>query len=652
MKRIIAACLWLPLIAAHAQFDALRTLTPEQGQEVRRPIEAKIFSATPEERVALEQELLDVFNASGTSLEGRRLACRMLRFCASEQCVPVLAPKLTDPDLSAFVRLVLQGLESGKADAALIAALPKAERKLKPGIIGTLGQRPGSPEAIAAIVPYLKKGDQDILTAAIIALGNIGGIEAALALSRVKVDPHLQNIWGHALLRCTGAMNPEDAARIYQRFITEKNPEDLRAAALASMVRNAPNTSFELLSPYLVSESTRLRTTAAGLLPEISTAELVDGLPEMKPEIQLLVIDILAARKAAAAEDRMLRLAQASDEAVRIAAIGALAELGTDQSLELLVELAPNDNAAFRALCRSSAAGADDAILKALESAGDDAQTSRYVECLAERKSRIALPALIEIAGKDWSRSGKAAIDGMARLVAEQDFSAYVDLMMETDDKKKLQALEASIAAGAQRLPDADGCSAPLIQALNKADGETKYSLLRSLGSIGGDASRNVLVESMTSNDPAVKDAAVRGLSSWPSLDAAPQLLELAGSADDSTHQVLALRGYIRLANTLHDGPQALEMCKKAAAVTDRPAELKTVISCAAKYPLPEVLEFLTQMLDNEAVFNEAASAICDISNHWTLKKSAVTVLERIADESSDRNLAERAEKLAKEFSG
>ena len=112
MKRIITLSLLLATAAAHAQFDAIRTLRPYQGQEVKRPVEAKVFNSTAEELPALEKELLGIFKDSGTTLEGKQYTCRMLRFCASEACIPVLAPELTNPELSSFVRLVFQGLET------------------------------------------------------------------------------------------------------------------------------------------------------------------------------------------------------------------------------------------------------------------------------------------------------------------------------------------------------------------------------------------------------------------------------------------------------------------------------------------------------------------------------------------------------------
>ena len=80
MKRIITLCLLAAATLAHAQLDAIRTLTPEQGQEVRRPVEAEIFATPAGELPTLEAELLEIFQSPETTLEGKQYTCRMLRF--------------------------------------------------------------------------------------------------------------------------------------------------------------------------------------------------------------------------------------------------------------------------------------------------------------------------------------------------------------------------------------------------------------------------------------------------------------------------------------------------------------------------------------------------------------------------------------------
>ena len=119
MKHILSLTLLLAASMAGAQLEAIRTLTPEQGQEVRRPVEEKVFASTQKELPALEAELLEIFQSSETTLEGKQYACRMLRYCASEASVPVLAPELTNPELEETMNLALEsGALAGKVSGA------------------------------------------------------------------------------------------------------------------------------------------------------------------------------------------------------------------------------------------------------------------------------------------------------------------------------------------------------------------------------------------------------------------------------------------------------------------------------------------------------------------------------------------------------
>jgi len=646
MKRIFLFSLLLVATVAPAQFDAIRTLTPTNGQEVLRPVEAQIFSAPQAEYPALETKLLEVFKSPETTLEGKQYTCRMLRFCASEACVPVLAPKLADPELSSFVRLVFQGLETPAVDKALIAALSRANDTIRIGIIGTLGQRSESPKSVKAIRKYLKSRNPEVQLAAITALGNIGGKNATKALVKAKVRPEFSNPWKHAQLRCAGTLDAKTAERAYRKFLAEDHDDEIRAAALVGLTTLSPaDAATEVLS-LLSSDNARLKQTATGLLAILPTEKMIGSLTEMTPENQVLVISTLSDRQAVEAEGAMLQLAVGENEAIRNAAFQALEYIGGVQSIEILVAAAPHDDYAFNSLCGLNADGTDAGIIQALEAPGDNIVRGKMIECLTFRKTRAALPLFIELAEGDWSRNCKAAIDGMAILVFEDDFSAYAELFTATSNEKKLQALEKSIATAAQRLPDADACTRPLINASGQLDGEAKYAVIRALGSIGGDAAHGLLTQAVTNQTPEIKDAAVRGLAGWPTIDVADQLLELSVSSTNETHQVLALRGYIRLAGTLYDFEPVFEMCQKAAAATDRSAELIAVISCVKRFHFPEVLDFLAELLDNPEIFTEAGEAICQLAPHSRLQKLAVPIVERIAETATDENLAKKAHAL------
>ncbi len=652
-KRFISLLL-LAATFAHAQLDAIRTLTPEQGQEVRRPVEAQIFTSSQEELPALEKELLDIFQSSETTLEGKRYACRMLRYCASEACLPVLAPELANPDLSQFVRRVFQSLEIPSADSALISALPDASASITIGIIGTLGQR-GLEDSIPAIVPYLENETAEIQFAAITTLGNIGGKKAYHALASAKVRPELSNSCKMAQLKSAAKItfrpfplfNPAPAWKFYRPFLHDEN-EAIQCAAMVGFVDADPDEGTDLVLENLEGAG-RFHATARGLLSALPTGELVDELDELDAANQILVISELSDRNANAAENSLLALTASGNEAVSEAAYRALGKVGGTKSIQPLLAVAGHNPVAYESLCALNAEDANVEILQALETATDDKVKVKLIECLAARQSKAALPQFVEMARGRWGRVCKAAIDGMPNLVAATDFTTYAELIRSTVEAKKMQALEQSAISAAQRLPDVDACAGPMIDAYAIAEGETRHAIIRVLGGIGGELARKQLTTSLASDDPQTKDAAIRGLANWPSLDATGQLLDIATGGGDEKQRVIALRGYIRLAYTETNPDRRIEMCRKAAAATDRPAELKNIIGCIKQVKEEPVLDFLAMQLDNPAVYTEAGWAICEISSHWKLKAPALPILQRIAQNPSDSKLAEEAAQRIRE---
>ncbi|QBG48616.1 HEAT repeat domain-containing protein [Verrucomicrobia bacterium S94] len=641
--RLSTLCLVFAASVAGAQLEALRTLTPDQDQKIRRPIEARVFGTEPENFRKLENELLEIFQSPETTLEGKRYTCRLLRHCASEACVPVLKKELLNPDLSAFVRMVFQGLESDAVDSALLAALPEAPADLQIGIISTLSAR-GTTEAVSEIIPFLESENADLQFSSIRALGNIGGKKAVKALAQATVNPQFSKVLKEAQLAAVEGVKPSffglfsanSDKKVYAAMLADEDPA-IRSAALGAMVKTDPADAADAVFQALENENSDLRKTAYSLLPQLPTQSLTD-IESEDPEIELLVLHELAVRREAAGEAFAVEKMQRENDAVRKAAIYALGQIGGTSAFQL-IPAAASDQTAFDALCAANAEGLDAAILDALKSAKDEKVKVQYINCLSARQAEGALPEFVKLASKDWSRTCAATISGMANLVNVDTFGTYADLLLKTDSKKKIGALEKSIAQAAQRMPDPDACAATLIAAYNKAEGEVLYTIIRSLGSIGGKNARGVLEQAMSSEDPLARDAAIRGLCNWPNADVADQLLELAKNAPEDKYKLFALRGYIRLAGTFNTEAEALPMCRNAAALASRPEEIRMILSTVKRYKSEDVIQFIAPYIDNPEVVDEAGQAMIEQTWHWKTKKPAVPHLKHYAERTQNEQM-------------
>ena len=131
-------------------------------------IEEQIRKSSPAEYKAIETKLLTVLKSPETPKDAKRYICRWLTVVGSPDCIPAVAPLLTDDDLSHPARMALQPMVSPAAGAALRDALPKVHGRLLAGLIGSIGVR-RDPEAVSALARAAKDDDPVVASAAIMA---------------------------------------------------------------------------------------------------------------------------------------------------------------------------------------------------------------------------------------------------------------------------------------------------------------------------------------------------------------------------------------------------------------------------------------------------------------------------------------------------
>jgi HEAT repeat protein len=229
-----------PTVDAAALAKAIETLkTFDWGgdRKALNPIDDAVAATHGDAaaRKALEKQLLDVLKG-GAPRGAQDYILRTLRTIGSPDCVPVLAPLLTDKDLSHMARYALERNSAPQAAAALRAALPKTTGALKVGIIGSLGAR-GDTASVPALAALLTDSDQAVAAAAALALGSIGTAEAGAALAKAvtKAPEAIKPAVTDACLVCAEKLLAEgkraDAAALYKAVDTEGQPRHVRLAA-------------------------------------------------------------------------------------------------------------------------------------------------------------------------------------------------------------------------------------------------------------------------------------------------------------------------------------------------------------------------------------------------------------------------------------
>jgi len=130
----------------------------------------------------------------------------------------------------------------------------------------------------------------------------------------------------------------------------------------------------------------------------------------------------------------------------------------------------------------------------------------------------------------------------------------------------------------------------------------------------GADAARAVRGD-LKHADEAVRDAAVRALAGWPDASAAPDLLELAQSADNPLHRALALRNLVRLIGLPSDRSQAetVGMYEQTFAAATSADEKKLVLAGVSEIAHPDALAIARRCAEDPTLKAEADLAVSKI---------------------------------------
>jgi len=391
----------------------------------------------------------------------------------------------------------------------------------------------------------------------------------------------------------------------------------------------------------------QVREEAAG---EAATKTFAALLPKLPPDAQAGLLEALGDRKDAAARPAVLEMLASSEEAVRAAALRALGALGTAAEVPLLAGKLDSGSelekkAARQSLIRLRPADANRAIVAALGEGKPNVRV-QLLDVLATRNAKEALPSVL--AGvKDPERSVRLAALGALRFMADEKNTAEIVKIVKatTDDGERRKAALALLAVCSR---SRQKCTEALVAGLAGADVPSRIVLLRGLGRAGGAASLEAVVGCLNSEDQPVCDEAVRMLSIWPDKNAVPHLLKIASTSQSLRHQVLAIRGLVRLASPEKDKPADLKMLSDVISLAKRPQEKCLVLGVLGGIPTPPSLALVTPALDEAALAEEAALAAVMIAEKIQdgNKDEIRAAMEKVLKSAKGRQIRQRAQKI------
>jgi len=357
------------------------------------------------------------------------------------------------------------------------------------------------------------------------------------------------------------------------------------------------------------------------------------------------------ARKDLLARPAVAAAAQTANPAVKAAAVKALSVLGTREDVPMIAALLDNADpaladAANYALTFMKGDGVNNGIASAAGSSPAPVR-AKLIELLANRRAEQALPIAVASLADADSSVRIAALKALQPIAGQDQSAALLQALAKAADATERTAAERALVAVAGRTGDA--LLPASLDAMKKADADSSVALLHVIARIGNQQALQTVLGALNSKKEPVREEAVRVISDWPALDAAPHLLELAGS-NDLSRQVLGLRGYVRLVGLEPSPENKIKMLNNAMALARRPEEKKVVVGAWAGVFATQSLDALRPSLDDPDVQNEAAAAIlavaAEIAKNPAAKSAALDALNLVIQKSPDTSLREKAQNI------
>lgn len=615
------------------------------------------------EKQALEVKLLEVLDNEKATHRVPHVALRTLNLVASDWCAVKLEKHLLDERLSHMVCNVLEKLSGHPATQTLIKALPRAEGRVKTGIITSLGVRQ-DPCALPVLLPLLKSGNAEHARAAVTALGHVGSVMAFPALKDMTTKgtaTQRMAAWD-ACLTLAERLNAEDkkdeAMDVYRWLDSQDTPPHVSNAVLRGIVETDADQGIKQMLAALDGEDAQTSTLAGRIAgesnrPEITEA-LIKALPGLSVQGQVNALKALRSRGETSARVAVIKASKHSDERVRIAALETLGSVGTADDIDtFLRSVAQGSEPEIMTAARQVELMADPrvnhALLERLSSAEPALQTE-IIALLGRRHYTKASSAMVPLASSRESETRVAALNYLSRFADEEQVPALVALLSESETDLKM--IEKALVNIAGRSTQEDRLTAQLSAAVRGSSIPVHCTLIKTLGVVGGSKALDLVRTDLKADNETVRDAAFAALLAWPDTTAIGDLQRIAREGQSNRDKILALRSLIRVIGI--DGSKApdrtVSLYEQAWSLAARAEERRLVLSGLSTVNHVTALKSVARHLADADIKAEAEVAAVKLG--VALLKAhpdeATKILLRVREQTTNQELIKGIRKALK----
>lgn len=610
--------------------------------------------------------------ASSANSEITAFLIRRLQAVAHNDSVEILAGFLHRERLCDPAAQALLAIGSDVATQALKQALATAQGNSRITIVQALGQlRCG--EAVKQILPIASSDNETLRQVALYALANIGDPVAAESLDQAYQSATDRNVSTHYLLfarRLAEKGYRAQAEKILRTILKTKTGSDqahLRVSALTALVALDNAIDYKFLIKQVVSSNDMAFRMAALKLAshfpgEQVTQDWCQALGKASPQAKSDMMMMLAQRGDKSALWSLEQMLGDENPQVRLAAIEACGYLGREKALPSLVTTLQKDRSEeeIKAIKQVLLQLPTDEMVSHLAVVWDDSPVRAKIlilEVFAERRAKEYKNLAFESIHSNDRVLCRAAIKACRDLADNQDLAQLIDLMMTHSRKSERTAGQKVLAALANSIVEPHKRASAVLDKLAMTGGEDKTYLLGTLAMIGGRDALAAVINEQQNADPVVKEAAIRALTDWPTMDALDNLLAMAENSQlESKYKILALRGCVRLiqSSDLNAG-EKIRKYRKLFVLAQRTEEKKRIMAGLGDIATLESLQTVAGYIESPELQTEAALAIYKIiSENQTAammdEAVIIPIMQKIKDNVSDEKSLEQINALMAQY--
>lgn len=556
----------------------------------------------------LEARFINLLKSDATAAS-KDFACRQLNLMGTQASVPVLAGMLSDARTVEIARYALEGIPGPAASRALREALGKTKDRARIGVINTLGRRRDA-ASVELLRPLASDAAPATAQAALFALAEIADPTALRILSETRgATAAVASLKAADLLTARG--DAAAALPVYRRLYSAGESGAVRAGALRGLSQSGP-----VPAAALTDRDTRVQAAAIDALARTAPRQLAAAMSKLGDAGQVRVLGTLAERADAAALQALTAALKSSSKTVRMAALEGLGLAGNASVVPALAGIAAGEDEAEQAIARASLGrmrgkDVDQAVVNGIAGAGPKVKLE-LIRAAGDRGTPAAAGTLLKMSRDADSDVRRESLRALRETASTSDISALVALVVNPvqagDRPEAVRGLSAVLRrSDPSRIDDVVSAYGPA------GDREARAALMQVMGQSGNPKALDVLRAGLKEPDANTKRAAILALTDWPDPAPIPDLLETARAAADPAHQVLALRGALKLIGLPTPARPVRETVKllvDAMGLARQPEEKRAVLALLPRFPTPEALDLAKAFVEVGDVAAEAKAAV------------------------------------------